>query len=92
MYSVRVYSCGTMRSFHHETPAGLQAAVEEANMRTHGFGYAHMVTDNHGLRLHLALPKDVEAKLQAVAVSKRAERLIAWLAFAIILVAVFSRR
>ncbi len=92
MYSVKVYSTGALRSFHQETPAGLAAAVEEANMRTHGFGYAHMVTDNHGLRLHLALPKDVEAKLAAQAVSKRAERLIAWLAFILLLVAVFSRR
>lgn len=92
MYAVKIYATGVLRSWHEETPSGLQRAIAEADMRTHGFGYAHMVTDNHDLRLYLALPAEVQNKRELEAASTRADRLVAWLAFAMLLVAVFCRR
>jgi hypothetical protein len=92
MYSVKVHSTKLLRSWHPETPAGLQQAIEEAQMRTHARNLAHEVTDNHGLRLYLALPTDVKAKLKADASLRRAEYLVAWVAFVILLVSVCTRR
>jgi hypothetical protein len=64
MYVVRVEHSKELRSWHQETASGLNMAVEEAEMRTHASGVPHVVTDNHGLRLHLALPAEVKKRLE----------------------------
>jgi len=92
MYAVKVHGTKLLRSWYEETPAGLQQAIEEAQMRTHARNLAHEVTDNHGLRLYLALPVDVKAQLQAAASARRAEWLLSWLGFILLLVAICARR
>lgn len=64
MYSVKQETTRQLKSWHQETPAGLNAAIEECEMRTHATGQPHIVTDNNGLRLHLSLPKEVKQRLK----------------------------
>lgn len=92
MYAVKTYKTGVLMSWHQETPAGLAMAIEESNMRTHAHGVPHMVTDNHGLRLHLSLPVDVQKKLDEQRKNTRIDRVLSWLGFALLLVAVLYRR
>jgi hypothetical protein len=94
MYAVKVEHSKELKSWYGETPSGLDMAIEEAEMRTHASGKPHIVTDNHGLRLHLALPAEVKRRI-AKAREERTSRWDWWLSMlgvAIWVVAIFYRR
>lgn len=93
MYVIRVEATKKLRAWHQETPAGLQAAVEECEMRTHATNMPHIVTDNNGYRLHLSLPPEVKRRLKEQ--REHQEGIPRWLSVCgllILLVVIFSRR
>lgn len=93
MYVVKVERTGQLRAWHAETKAGLQQAIAECEMRTHYSNTPHIVTDNNGLRLHLALPHEVKRRLDE---QRKQDSIggkwVAVIALALLLWAVFSRR
>ena len=63
MYSVVVASTKELKSQHVYSRGGLQAANEEALLRTHLTGRAHIVIDTvHGGTVYTALPPDMRRR------------------------------
>lgn len=92
MYVVKVEHNKKLKSWHGETPAGLQAAIEECEMRTHATNQPHIVTDNNGYRLHLSLPAEVKKRLQEQRAEEGIPRWLSLMAALLLILAVFARR
>lgn len=92
MYVVKLESTKALKAWHQETPGGLQAAIEECEMRTHATGQPHIVTDNNNLRLHLSLPAEVKRRLQEQRAEEGLPRWLSIVGVLILLAAIFMRR
>lgn len=92
MYSVKLDSTKALKTWYQETPAGLQSAIEECEMRTHATNQPHIVTDNNGFRLHLSLPAEVKQRLQAQRAEEGIPKWLSIIAALLLILAIFARR